>query len=321
MMAPIEPYVLPEPLETAEVPLTSGSVTVLRRHGNPDGDRLLMSHGNGLAADFYYPFWSLFLDEFEVVVYDCRNHGWNRTGPQEEHNPRVFAEDLDEAILPGVERAFGRKPTVGCFHSISALASLLLPSRAAGFVGLLLFDPPICRPGISQTRLDRQAEQAAQIMRVREEYFTTHEDFIRLNARSPMLRGMGTRELQLLAETTLRPRANGEGYELRCPPAYEAQALDFLTAYAAIVDIATIRCPVKVIGGDPTVQFAYLPSVDPDVVLAVDYDFVPETAHYLQLERPDVCRDLAMEFFARLGLTAGVGAPPPDGGSRQPSAS
>ena len=297
-----EPYVVPEPLAIAEVSLGSGEQSVLRRYGNPVGSRILLSHGNGLAADCYYPFWSLFLDEFEVVVYDCRNHGWNWIGDQANHNPRVFAEDLDTAVLPEAERAFGRKPTVGCFHSVSALVSLLLPSRGAALQGLLLFDPPICRPGMSQIRFDAQSEQAAHMLRIRENHFDSHEEFVRLNTRSPLLRGLDQRTLRLLAETTLRRRSDGPGYTLRCPPAYEAQALDFVTAYAAIVDIGSMQCPVKVIGGDPTAPFSYLPSVDPELVVAVDYDFVPETGHYLQLQRPDTCHALAMEFLEGLGL-------------------
>lgn len=298
------PYVVPEPSAIVEVPLESGEPTIVRRHGNPDGPRLLLSHGNGLAADFYYPFWSRFLDEFEVVVYDCRNHGWNPVGDRAAHNPWVFAEDLDAAVLPGVQEAFGRKATVGCFHSLSALVSLLLPSRGAAFAGLLLFDPPICSPGISQRRFDLEVQTAAHALRLRAERFDSHEEFVRLNASSPVLRGIGSREMSLIAETTLRPDPEGRGYTLRCPAAYEAQAMDFITAYAAMVDIETMRCPVKVVGGDPTVPFSYLPSVDPALVMAVDYDFVPGTSHHLQLERPDVCYTLAREFLDRLGLTS-----------------
>ena len=266
-----------------------------------------MSHGNGLAADFYYPFWSLFLDEFEVVVYDCRNHGWNRTGPQEEHNPRVFAEDLDEAILPrgrtGLrQETHGRllpfdlgarespAPLTGCrFRGPPAVRSAHLPSRdlpdAAGPAGGT-GPRRSCGSGRSTSRRTRISSVSTPDRRC--------------------FAGWGRGNSNCWPRPRSVPRANGEGYELRCPPAYEAQALDFLTAYAAIVDIATIRCPVKVIGGDPTVQFAYLPSVDPDVVMAVDYDFVPETAPLPATGAVrDVCRDLAMEFFARLGLTAG----------------
>ena len=49
----------------------------MRRHGNPDGVRLLVTHGNGFAADAYYPYWRHLLSEFDVLVFDFRNHGQN----------------------------------------------------------------------------------------------------------------------------------------------------------------------------------------------------------------------------------------------------
>ncbi|MCY4629986.1 MAG: hypothetical protein OXE75_03735, partial [bacterium] len=55
-------WAIPEPLETIDARMADGTVITLRRHGNPDGRRLVLSHGNGLAIDLYYPFWSLLAD-------------------------------------------------------------------------------------------------------------------------------------------------------------------------------------------------------------------------------------------------------------------
>lgn len=44
----------PEPTATAR--LTDGVVAPLRRYGKPDGPRLLINHGNGLAIDLFHPF-------------------------------------------------------------------------------------------------------------------------------------------------------------------------------------------------------------------------------------------------------------------------
>ena len=45
---------LPEPLATCTIDATDGIRISVRRHGNPDGPRLVVSHGNGLAVDAYY---------------------------------------------------------------------------------------------------------------------------------------------------------------------------------------------------------------------------------------------------------------------------
>ena len=292
---------IPAPRSTLEVPLAAGAVTVLRRHGNLRGARIVLSHGNGLAADLYYPFWARFLPDFEVVVFDCRNHGWNALGAPEHHNPRLFAEDV-EALMAAMEQEFGPKPCVGIFHSLSALVSLLLPSKGARFDGLVLFDPPLCKQGVSQAHFEAHSERMVDLLRRRAARFESEEQYLELVEYSPMLGTVAPEVKRLLARTTLRRSADGEGYELRCPPAYEAQAVEFLCAYAVLVDLDAMDCPVKVVGADPTVPFSYLPSFDPRLVVKVDYDFLPEVGHHVPLEAPRRCHALSLEFIESCGL-------------------
>ena len=47
----------------------------MRRHGNLDGPRLTVTHGNGFAADAYLPFWQLLTPRYDVLVFDFRGHG------------------------------------------------------------------------------------------------------------------------------------------------------------------------------------------------------------------------------------------------------
>lgn len=259
--------------------------------------------------DLYYPLWSRFLDAFDVVLFDCRNHGWNPVGRKADHNPATFARDLDELIAPAIDRRFGKKPTVGIFHSLSALVSLLLPSGGAWFAGLILFDPPVCRPGDSQVQFDAFAEQTAHQTLIRARVFPTREGFVELLALAPVLRGCDPRLLPLFAETALRPQQADSGFELRCPPAYEAQALRFMSAYAVLADIEGMKCPVKVIGGDPTLPSSYLPSFDINEVVSVDYDFIPEVGHLAPLLAPEKCHELGLEFMEQRGLLGGAASP------------
>ena len=74
---PPERWNVPTPLETVRVQMADGAPITLRRHGNPSGPRMVFSHGNALAADLYYPFWSLLMDCFDIMLYDVRSHGWN----------------------------------------------------------------------------------------------------------------------------------------------------------------------------------------------------------------------------------------------------
>ena len=54
------PFELPAPTTILDVALDDGAAIRVRRHGKPDGVRLLLSHGNGFAADAYFPYWQHF---------------------------------------------------------------------------------------------------------------------------------------------------------------------------------------------------------------------------------------------------------------------
>ena len=291
---------LPKPLSTHNVQMDDGTVIVLRRHGNPDGPRLVMSHGNGLAIDLYYPFWSRLTDDFDLFVYDQRNHGWNELSSLEYHNVPALVADHD-AILEAIDNKYGLKSQVGVYHSVSALVSLLSPVRGVHYSALVLFDPPICKPGRSHEEFEAAAVRAAGFARKRTERFRSREQFSDFLPFLPPFQRFAPGVFELMASTTLRERSNGEqGYELRCPAEYEAQIIDYASAFGVNVDFDTLTCPVKVIGADPTLPYSYLPTLDMTDILSVNYDFLPESTHFLQLERPEACAEVMREFLSRI---------------------
>lgn len=292
---------IPEPRAVCEVRLDADTVTTLRRYGNSDGPRLVLSHGNGLAIDLYYPFWSLLTDEFDLIVYDLRNHGWNTVGVRQRHNIPILIRD-QERILEAIDRHYGNKPKIGVFHSVSALVTLFLSPQNNSLAAQVLFDPPLCKPGKSQIEFDDAVERNAARTRRRADRFQTREDFVELLRSVPAFTRVVPGVCDLIARTTLRPSANGEGYELRCPREYEAQIMDYVRGFSPLVDLATLACPTKVMGADPTLPFAYLPTLDLSDVMAVEYDFLPETTHYLQLEDPKECVAVVREFLQQNGL-------------------
>ncbi len=291
---------VPDPLSTLDVRVDEDTVVTVRRHGNPDGPRLVLSHGNGLAIDLYYPFWSLLMDEFDLLVYDLRNHGWNEVGPPEGHNVPTMARDQD-AILEAIDTHYGAKPKAGVFHSVSAMTTLLSPSNCSAFSALFLFDPPLRRPGVSHEEFDEASIKTASMARKRGDRFRSKEAFVELLGFSPNFRNAVPGVLRLMADTTLRETPEGEGYSLICPKEYEAQIIEFARIFAVFVDFAAVACPVKVYGADPTLPYAYLPTLDLGDIREVDYDFLPDATHFLQLEHPDVCAATLRKFLEEQG--------------------
>ncbi len=292
---------LPEPLATAEVRTTDGTVIVLRRHGNLEGPRLVVSHGNGFATDMYYPFWSLLADRCDLVLYDFRNHGWSARSDIRSHNIATFVAD-NRQVFRDIDRHFGSKPKVGVFHSLSATTVLHHDPPGAGLAALVLFDPTVYPPSDDMLDVDKRWQRLAAGTRRRRERFETCEELAESIGRAPVYERLLPGVPELIARTTLQAATEEEGYELRCPRAYEARIFEYAFAYNLEPDPNAFSCPVKVIGGDPTASFSFLPRRDLGGLTDLDYDFVPDTTHFLQLENPGACVSAMLAFLEQAGL-------------------
>ncbi len=292
---------LPEATGVLDVITADGTLVYVRRHGNPDGPRVLLSHGCGLAIDTYYPYWSLLEDRFDLFLYDLRSHGWNPPGGLHSQNIPTFVRDC-EAVLRAIGQNYGEAPVVGAFHSLSGLVALLHEEQWKGFAGLMLFDVPIMPPGGRPEDLVEMGEEMSSIARRRRDRFASRDEFTRRISRSPVYRRLPLPVIDLMADTTLRLSSDGLEYELCCPREHEAQVYDYLFGWAMRVNLNKVSCPVKVIGADPTEPFSFMPSMDLSELMHLDYDYMPDTSHFLQLEEPEKCVDYTVEFLQSLGI-------------------
>ena len=275
------------------------TVIILRRHGNPEGPRLVLSHGNGLAIDLYYPFWSLLSRDFDLFVHDLRNHGWNKTGARKDHSVGTFARDHDR-IFEAIASLYGEKPTVGVFHSISALASLHTPSRGGNYSALALFTPPLCNTD-RYKEFELRAKSTAAMLRRRAQRFRSREELAELHTYLPYFHLSVPGVYELVARTTLKESETGQGFELRCPSEFEAQIWDDVSKYAVSVDFGALKCPVKIVSSDPALLDPNAPTFDYGDT-DVDHEFLPETTHFLQLEKPQECAVALQRFLNQVGI-------------------
>lgn len=287
---------IPDPLATLDVPVDDETNITLRRHGNPEGPRLVLSHGNGFAIDLYYPFWSLLTEDFDLLVYDLRNHGWNSVSSLHNHTLPTMIQDHDK-IVEAIDRHFGEKPKVGVFHSISSVITLLSGGKGSEYAARVLFDPPLCKPGRDHQGFEEATSRIAAMTRRRTHQFDTHEGLADLLSIVPSFQNVAPGVCDLFARTTLRESRSGNGFELCCPPEYEARMHEYAGTYAALADLDMLLSPTKVIGADPTLPYSYLPTLDFGEVDTVDYDFLPDTSHFLQLEQPENCVKTMLEFL------------------------
>jgi pimeloyl-ACP methyl ester carboxylesterase len=257
---------------------------------------MVLSHGCGLSIDTYYPYWSLLQDRFDLFVYDLRSHGWNPPGNIRAQNIPTFVQDC-ESVLRAIGRDYDEKPVVGAFHSLSGLVALLHEEQWKGFAGLMLFDVPILPPGGRPEDLVEMGEDMSATARRRRYRFESKEEFAQRITRSPVYRNLPSPIVDLMADTTLRHSPDRTAYELCCPREYEAQVYEYLFGWAMRVNLQRVSCPVKVVGADPTAPFTFMPSMDLSELVDLDYDYLPDSTHFLQLEEPEKCVDFTVDFM------------------------
>ena len=300
-------FEIPIPSMTFDAVLDDGARIRMRRHGNPEGVRLLLTHGNGFAADAYYPYWQHLLPKFDLLVFDFRNHGQNVPVDPSHHTYEQLSRDL-ECVVQTVKSRLGEKPTAGLFHSMSGRTAM----KHAIEIGwrwdaLVLFDPPnVPPPGHPlYAAMEVFENKLTEWARNRRRRFASVDELTNeyLQSRATSRWVPGAHEL--MAHSVLRQSPDGDGYELVCAPENEA------TIYAQAMTLnlwpraSEFGGPVKLIGCDPNMKGA--PSTGPaNQALGIeggyDYSFVEGAGHLLQIEKPQECIRLTLEFLAKCGL-------------------
>lgn len=300
---------IPAPGEMLPLVMRDGAPIRLRRYGNPRGTRLVLSHGNGLAINSYAPFWLPLTDQFDVIVFDVRNHGENPRHEPDRHQMDEIVGDFEE-IFQAIQAHFGPAPTVGVFHSLSAIASLQHALRQGErWAALALFDPPIYPKDGHPLQADHNADMTALVQRSnrRAPRYDRPEDFARQLARRPAFARLIPQGTALLARHTLRPGADG-GWELSNPRELEARIYLAQSDASLWPRMRKLTIPIVLICGDPA-----LPETSPATRvgaairddIGIEYIAIPGTTHFLQLERPQACRDALISFLRAHGFTHG----------------
>jgi len=299
---------VPAPLESFEVELEDAARVKLRRHGNRNGARVMLSHGNGFAVDAYLPFWHQLTPKYDVLVLDFRNHGQNIPVEPANHNYAQLARDLDR-VLDAVNNRLGNKPTAGIFHSMSARAAMKHALELGWrWAGLVLFDPPnvplVGHPHYAAMQTFESKLRQWALGR-RRRFGTVQEladDYRGSRAAAGWVKGAH----ELMAESVLRRSPEGDGYVLVCAPENEAAIYAEAMTLNLWPHAAELGGPVKLIGADPHLKGGPA-TAQTNQALACeqgyDYDFVTGTGHLLQIEKPVECVRLVEAFLAQCEMS------------------
>jgi pimeloyl-ACP methyl ester carboxylesterase len=298
---------VPAPHETFEVALEDGAGIKVRRHGRADGVRLFVSHGNGFAIDGYLPYWEHFLADYDLIIFDFRNHGQNVPVTPANHTYGQLSRDL-ERVYQAVTARLGSRKSAGIFHSMSGRTAMK-HAIEIGFRwdALVLFDPPNVPPPGHPVYPAMEAFEArlTAFATGRSRHFANVEELAVEYAKSRAGQGWAPGVHELMARAVLRQNPDGDGFVLVCDPANEAGIYAEAMSLNLWPKATDFRGPVKLIGADPDLKGGP-PTGRANQALGTengyDYSFVPGTGHLLQVEKPEDCARQTLAFLGECGL-------------------
>jgi pimeloyl-ACP methyl ester carboxylesterase len=245
------------------------------------------------------------LPNFDVLVFDFRNHGQNAPVEPANHTYAQLSRDL-ERVVREVTARLGPKKTAGIFHSMSGRTAMKHAIEVGWrFDALVLFDPPDVPPkGHPQyAAMEAFENRLTEFARKRRRRYAAVEELAQEYRQSRATERWVAGAHELMARSVLRQA--GDGYELVCTPENEANIYAEALTLNLWPKAAEFGGPVKLIGCDP--NFKGAPATGPtNQALGLeggyDYSFVPGTGHLLQIEKPEECVRLTLEFLGRHGL-------------------
>lgn len=290
-------------VEKEVVGLSDGGRVAIRRWGGVRPERIVLSHGNGLAIDGFHEFARELMEDFEVVVFDMRSHGQSGPGEVMDNPWPRFVADIPE-IYDSIQGRFGEKPMHGAFHSLSSIATLMAQSQTPlGWRSLTLYEPPV--PPVADAGLLEEFEEAhrglSRRTRARRRRFSGPERLVTSLRKSPTFGGIPDAVIARLAEAMLYRADNDPEapYELVCDPDMEANTFDIRLPREWWDGIANVRVPVQVVTGT-TLGHDLPVLIRTAGFLAESFGF--ETAavegggHLMQMQRPQRSAEHAVRF-------------------------
>lgn len=283
--------------------LGDGAKILLRCFPKEGARRLLIGHGNGLAVDGYRVFWEPFLDDFEVILFDARNHGTSGVTNPNQHDWEDIVQDF-KAIVEALPVLFGDRDTFVVLHSMTAAsAGYVVAQETLGLKGVVLFDPPIQRAwaGVDYDRVHAATKKLAKHTLARARSFHSVEQLAENFRQSTALAGWVPQANMDMAASLVRDNGR-DGVCLIYPPELEARVfktnLDFFGAW----EPHKPKVPTIVVAGSPddrvhgvTSQCAICYAKE----MAIELHNMSQSNHFMQLTAPEECREIVNEFIER----------------------
>jgi pimeloyl-ACP methyl ester carboxylesterase len=233
-----------------------------------DRQPLLMVHGTGLNARSWAPVAGILAGAgFRPLALDMRGHGSSGRSPDGQYPWPLFGHDVLAVVdqlglqtsaegATGAGGASGGGGVVGVGHSAGASALLLAEAARPGTFSRLWAWEPIMRTPTNDLRQGRGPELAQQARRRRAHFASVEEGRSHFEGRG-MFAEFSAAALDAFSSGAFVADEAG-GVRLACLPEDEARMYEGGGAHDAWEQLAHVRCPVRVVGGERS------PAVPPD---------------------------------------------------------
>lgn len=264
------------------------------------GPETHLLHANGFCAGTYNPFVKHLVNDLKITATDVRGHGDSigQTLGRIDHW-KIFAEDLKSFIDKKMN-----SPVIGIGHSLGAVTTYIAAATYPHlFSGIILIDPVILPKRIlflmkimRATGLIGKFHLASGARRRKKVFAGKKEALQRFTSGRGIFKTWSPEFVDAYLECGLLEEDENTAV-LKCDPELEAQI--FESAPTDAWEYASrILCPVLAIRGEKSDTF-YPDAAENLKKYIKDYTLVtvPETGHFVPMEKPEECASIIMDFI------------------------
>jgi pimeloyl-ACP methyl ester carboxylesterase len=211
---------------------------------SPDRPSLLLVHATGFHARCWDGVIAALPPGTHVVAPDLRGHGRS-------YRPASLGNwgETGDDLIPLIDHVAPTQAMIAAGHSMGAVCLVrAAAARPKAFRHVMLVDPVIFPPEFYAQMADSPIGDPAEhfVARRRNHWSGPAEMAAYFATRFPYSI-WDPAVLAAYAEHGLIPRADGDGYELACPPVLEASAYMGSAAFDPLAAAASLSCPVTVL--------------------------------------------------------------------------